>query len=297
MISAQEKHVNYFSMEYVEGQSLSELIRTHGAVPPEVAASYILQAARGLKVAHDHGMIHRDIKPSNLMLSRHGIVKLADLGLVKISDDPDPAVSPSGRGDKPPAGLPEGEPSAVESSPNLTRVDKSMGTPAYMAPEQARAPSHVGRSADIYSLGCTLYALVTGRPPFQGKTALELITKHAIQPVIPPEVVVERVPKTLSEIILKMVAKDPKDRYATIEDVIAALECFLGIAALRVPDAPSGRSRDPRSVCVRHSIHLRPLGSASGSSVASSSRAAWASCSRSSRDGLTWLSSCSGLES
>ena len=95
-----------------------------------------------------------------------------------------------------------------------------MGTPAYMAPEQARDASHVGCSADIYSLGCTLYALVTGRPPFQGKTAMELITKHAFESVVPPELVVDRVPKALSEIILKMVAKDPKDRYATIDEVI-----------------------------------------------------------------------------
>jgi serine/threonine protein kinase len=224
-----EKDVNYFSMEYVDGQTLAELIKSVGAVPPETAASHILQAARGLKVAHDHGMIHRDIKPDNLMLSRHGIVKVADLGLVKTSADPaadrplvdgsKTADGPHGRGDD-----------ELESPPDLTRLNRAMGTPAYMAPEQALDASHVGRPADIYSLGCTLYALVTGRPPFQGKSALELITKHAVEPVVPPELVVDRVPKALSVIILKMVAKDPKDRYATIDEVIVALESFLGIA-------------------------------------------------------------------
>jgi serine/threonine protein kinase len=224
-----EKDVNYFSMEYVDGQTLAELIRSAGAVPPEVAASHILQAARGLKVAHDHGMIHRDIKPDNLMLSRHGIIKVADLGLVKTAGDP--AVDrPLADGDKPPDGPPEREADDTESPPNLTRMNRAMGTPAYMAPEQAKDASHVGRAADIYSLGCTLYALVTGRPPFQGKTVMELITKHASEPVVPPDLVVDRVPKALSEIILKMVAKDPKDRYATIDEVIVALESFLGIA-------------------------------------------------------------------
>jgi eukaryotic-like serine/threonine-protein kinase len=224
----EEREVNYFSMEYVDGQTLAELVHTGGALPPEVAASHILQAARGLKVAHDHGMIHRDIKPDNLMLSRHGIVKVADLGLVKTTED-----LAADRG-KSPAGPEETVSDDADSPPNLTRLNKAMGTPAYMAPEQARDAAHVGRAADIYSLGCTLYALVTGRPPFQGKTALELITKHAVEPVVPPELLVDRVPKALSEVILKMVAKDPKDRYASIDDVIAALESFLGIA----PTAP-----------------------------------------------------------
>ena len=132
-----EKEVNYFSMEFVDGQTLAELIQTSGAVPPEVAASHILQAARGLKVAHDHGMIHRDIKPDNLMLSRHGIVKVADLGLVKTSVEP--AAEPQLEdGDKPPAGPSERAGDDEESSPNITRVNRAMGTPAYMAPEQAR---------------------------------------------------------------------------------------------------------------------------------------------------------------
>jgi serine/threonine protein kinase len=101
-----EKDVNYFSMEYVEGQTLAELIQTEGVVPPEVAVSHILQACRGLKVAHDHGMIHRDIKPENLMLNRYGIVKLADLGLVKVAGG-EAAASPTAAGGTPPTGMPE----------------------------------------------------------------------------------------------------------------------------------------------------------------------------------------------
>jgi eukaryotic-like serine/threonine-protein kinase len=221
--------VNYFSMEYVDGQTLAELIRTGGALPPEVAASHILQAARGLKVAHDHGMIHRDIKPENLMLSRHGIVKVADLGLVKTGGDPAADRRLADDGEQPVGPL-EDTDDRTDPSANLTQMNRAMGTPSYMAPEQARDASRVGTAADIYSLGCTLYALVTGRPPFQGKTAMEVFTKHAVEPVVPPELLVETVPKGLSEITLKMVAKDPKDRYAAIDEVIVALESFLGIA-------------------------------------------------------------------
>lgn len=104
-----------------------------------------------------------------------------------------------------------------------------MGTPAYMSPEQATDSTSVDQRADIYSLGCTLYVLITGKPPFEGKTALEIITKHKMQPIVPPEVVVKRVPKNLSTILLKMMAKKPEDRYQSMDEVIAALEGFLGM--------------------------------------------------------------------
>jgi hypothetical protein len=105
----------------------------------------------------------------------------------------------------------------------------AMGTPHFMAPEQARDSASVDARADIYSLGCTVYMLVTGHPPFAGKTAIEVITKHASEPVVPPDAVVKRVPKELSDIILKMVAKQPADRYANMAEVIKALEGFLGV--------------------------------------------------------------------
>ena len=88
----------------------------------------------------------------------------------------------------------------------------AMGTPAFMAPEQARDAARVDARADIYSLGCTLYDLVTGRPPFEGRTAVEILSKHQTEPITPPELVVKRVPKALSAIILKMIAKKPEDR-------------------------------------------------------------------------------------
>jgi serine/threonine protein kinase len=106
----------------------------------------------------------------------------------------------------------------------------SMGTPAYMSPEQAVDAATVDQRADIYSLGCTMYDLLTGRPPFVGRTAMEVITKHQREPVVPPDMVVRNVPRSLSEILIKLIAKRPAERYQTMGEVITALEDFLGVA-------------------------------------------------------------------
>ena len=216
-----ERDTNFFSMEFVEGESLGDMVKRDGNLDAEVAVGYILQAARGLAVAHEQGMVHRDIKPDNLMLNRHGIVKVADLGIVKT-----PGAAEADRPAEERSAPRKINPSAPTQ---VTMAGIAMGTPAYMAPEQARDAAKVDARADIYSLGCTLYVLVTGRPPFEGKTAVEVITKHASQPIVPPEVIVKRVPKALSEIILKMVAKRAEDRYQTMPELIKALEKFLGV--------------------------------------------------------------------
>ena len=217
----EDRATNYFSMEFVDGQSLADLVQREGKLDVEVAVGYVLQAARGLAFAHEQGMVHRDIKPDNLLLSRHGIVKIADLGIVKTPGALEKAASN--------ASLPPGARVDASAPTKVTLAGSAMGTPAYMAPEQARDASHVDGRADIYSLGCTLYVLVTGRTPFEGRTAAEVITKHATEAVLPPDMVVKRVPKALSEIILKMVAKAPEDRYQSMAEVAKALERFLGV--------------------------------------------------------------------
>lgn len=209
---------HFFSMEFVQGQSLMDVVKKEGKLPADVAVGYILQAARGLRYGHRQGMVHRDIKPDNLMLNTEGIVKVADLGLVKLPSGELPAQAgavPSDEND--------------EGDSNLTRAGAVMGTPAYMSPEQSTDSASVDARADVYSLGCTLYVMITGKPPFEGRTALEIISKHQTQPITPPEVVVKRVPKALSAILLKMMAKKPQDRYQSMEEVIAALEGFLGL--------------------------------------------------------------------
>jgi serine/threonine protein kinase len=219
--------VHYFSMEFVEGESLAELVKREGKLDPEAAAGYILQAARGLKFAHDRGMIHRDIKPANLMLNTQGVVKVADLGLVKTPGSAEPPAAG-------PAPAPDRSPKAKAARTladvgEITQAHRALGTPMYMAPEQTRDAARVDHRADIYSLGCTFYALVTGRAPYSGSTAMEVMAKHSREEIVPPEVIAKRVPKEVSAIILKMVAKKPEDRYPDMASLIKALEAFLGV--------------------------------------------------------------------
>ncbi len=159
-------------MELVPGGSLSDLLMKQGRLDPAVATAMILQAARGLKYAHDHGMVHRDIKPANLMISSDGLVKVADLGLVKTPAMDEESDAASDR-------------SAMLASANasVTGVGSTMGTPAYMSPEQADDATAVDHRADIYSLGCTFYALLTGTPPFSGASAIEVVSKHRTVPL------------------------------------------------------------------------------------------------------------------
>lgn len=212
----------FFSMEYVRGKTLADIVKLQGKLDPETAVGYVLQAARGLKHAHDRGMIHRDVKPDNLLLDEHGLIKVADLGLVKTptisrADDQLTDASASGR-----SGL-------LSLPPDMTGARIALGTPAYMSPEQCRDAATVDHRADIYSLGCTLYVLVTGRPPFDGTTAVELMSKHAYDPLVPPEQIVSRVPKAVSAIIQRMMAKDPNDRFQDMSEVVRTLEAWLGV--------------------------------------------------------------------
>ncbi len=212
------RQTNFFSMEFVEGQSLADVIKSEGAIDPEIAAGYTLQAARGLKFAHDHGMIHRDVKPENLLLNEQGVVKVADLGLVKRAGTKDAANSPRA----------VGMPGAADM--RTTEAHVFFGTPFYMAPEQAKDAANVDARADIYSLGCTLYALLTGRPPFTGKTVVEVLSKHAATPITPPEKISPRIAGSLSAIVIKMMAKRVEERYQSMAQVINDLEEHLGVA-------------------------------------------------------------------
>lgn len=214
---------NYFSMEFVRGESLDEIVHRTGPLSPDVAVGYTLQAARGLHYAHTHGMVHRDVKPANMLLNDQGVVKIADLGLVKVA-----TAGANGDEEAPPS--PEAAPSAgslMAATADVTTVNVAMGTPAFMAPEQADNAAGVDHRADIYSLGCSLYVMLTGKPLFQGATAIEVLTKHRTAPVVRPDLVVSNVPKLLADITLKMVAKQPEQRYQNLADVIRDLEKFL----------------------------------------------------------------------
>ena len=218
----------YTAVEYVPGASLAEEIARRGRVEPLLAASWILQAARGLAEAHAQGIWHRDIKPENLRLDRGGLVVVDDLGL---ETTPSLAAAES-RLDKADRKGPAGRGSTVSRdaaavAPTIERV--AVGTPAYMAPELARDALVIDGRADVYSLGCVFYELVTGRPPYSRPTATELIASHQDQPMIPPREFVPRLSPAIGETIEAMTRKAPEERLPGMSAVVDALEHCLGL--------------------------------------------------------------------
>ncbi len=220
----EDKGRTYFSREFVEGLTSAELVRDKQCLDVDEAVGYILQAARGLKCAHDQGMIHRDIRPENLLLNGQGVVKVADLGLVLT---PEVALAEEGAIAAKPASAPGA--SSATGLTQITPASAAPGTPGYMAPEQGQAAAHVDRRADIYSLGCTLCFLLTGQPPSEGQAVLEALDEYHMLPSSSRQVVAKRVPNALSAIIRTMTAAKPGERYADLADVIRDLEGFLGI--------------------------------------------------------------------
>jgi eukaryotic-like serine/threonine-protein kinase len=217
----QDAGQHYFSMEWVRGGPLSDVVRDHGPVDPRVAATYTLQAARGLQFAHRHGMVHRDVKPANLLLNEEGVVKVADLGLVKVPDQPDPesdvAVASASSG--------------MASGTQVTMMGTAVGTPAYMAPEQGLDATTVDHRADIYSLGCSLFYFLTGKPPFDGSQVSEVMKQHAQAERPDVQKINHRVPDALGIVIKRSMAKRPEDRYASLAEMILDLEAFLGLSS------------------------------------------------------------------
>jgi serine/threonine protein kinase len=195
----QDGALHYLIMEYVEGRSLEELLQQKGRLPPREAVEYAIQAARGLAHAHERGIVHRDVKPANLLLDACGTVKILDMGLARFHTD---------------------------STDNLTeRVGGGvLGSPDYLAPEQMT--KQLDTRSDVYSLGATLYALLLGEPPFSGRTVAQKLADHLHRPVPPPHLRDPNVPRPLSLVVLRMLAKDPADRYQTPAEVIEALGPF-----------------------------------------------------------------------
>ncbi|MFM7845961.1 MAG: Hsp70 family protein [Planctomycetota bacterium] len=204
------KGIFFLVMEFVEGADLGSIVNQHGPLTVTEALSYIAQAARGLEYAHSKGVIHRDIKPGNLLLDRQGTVRVLDMGLARFDEHY------------------EVENSGSNVSDQLTRENQIVGTVEYMAPEQADDSGQVDRRSDMYSLGCTLYRLLTGHPPYLADTPLKTLMAHRIRPI--PSLRAERtdVPEAVDEIYKRMVAKAPADRYQTMGELLQALEPLVG---------------------------------------------------------------------
>jgi serine/threonine-protein kinase len=214
--------LSYIAMEYLDGRDLGDLKL---GLSPVMTARLLRQAARGVNALHDAGVIHRDLKPGNLMLIHEDerlILKICDLGLAKI-----------------------------EGAERMTVDGIVFGTPLYMAPEQVLSPATIGRSADIYALGCIAYYFLTGRPPFVKPDLLSMLTAHQVERPEPLSKVRGGVPRELEDIIMRCLAKNPQER-PTAKQLVEALSPFeedaeeqretevmpQPTASLSTPDAP-----------------------------------------------------------
>jgi serine/threonine-protein kinase len=187
---------HYFVMEYVEGQTVHDLIVANKRFNQQEAVDIAISVAEALEHAHQKGLIHRDVKPKNVMFTPQGVVKLADLGLARAIGDKEAAEAEQG---------------------------KAYGTPYYISPEQIRGEVNIGPQADIYSLGATLYHMLTGSVPFNGKNPNEVMQKHLKAPLVPPDHVNPKLSAGVSEVIERMMAKSRKDRYRTCNELLTDL--------------------------------------------------------------------------
>ncbi len=201
---------HYIVMQFVDGSSLDAMVKNspQHRLDPIHAVNFILQTAQGLESAHRKKIIHRDIKPANIMVTSDGVVKITDFGLAK--------------------GVSKADVSTVSSG-------LIVGTPLYMAPEQC-VGSEIDDRTDIYSLGITFYFLLTGKPPFTGANSFEILEKHITENPIPPDQLYQDIPPEITNVVMKMMAKIPNDRYQNCGEVAEALEVILeGMTVVECP--------------------------------------------------------------
>ncbi len=188
---------HYFVMEYIDGKTVYDDLAAGRLYSEKEALKIIIQVARALEHASARGFVHRDVKPKNIMLTRDNVAKLADMGLARETSDMKAARAEAGR---------------------------AYGTPYYISPEQIRGEERIDFRADMYSLGCTLYHMVTGKVPFEGSTPSAVMNKHLKEPVVPPDHIVPTLSAGVGEVIERMMAKKREDRYPSWSDLLADLE-------------------------------------------------------------------------
>ncbi len=193
----EQDNITYIVMEYVEGGTLKDRLKQRPLTVPE-AVDFMIQAAEGLDCAHRNGIIHRDVKPANMLLRRDGHLLISDFGIAKI----------------------------LEGTTNLTRVGTGIGTPQYMSPEQGTGQA-VDRSSAIYSLGIVMFHCLTGHVPFTAENPVSITVKHLNEPLPVQRLQMAGVPTPIEQIVVKMTAKSPQERYQTMEALVAALKSVL----------------------------------------------------------------------
>lgn len=193
---------HYVAMELMDGKSMQDWANQVGALSVADALLVTIVCGEALHYAHEKNMVHRDVKPDNILVTKKGVVKVSDLGLAKAVDEEDLALTQSGTG---------------------------LGTPHYMAPEQARNAKHVDRRCDVYALGCTLYYLLTGKTPFKGESLVELIQSKVKGQFTPPRQINKNIPDKLNLIIEKSMMVDANHRYQSCGEFVKDLES-LGLA-------------------------------------------------------------------
>jgi WD40 repeat protein/serine/threonine protein kinase len=197
---------HYFSMDYVAGESLANKI-ARGPLPVREAATLVMKVAQAVSFAHVEGVIHRDLKPANILLDAKGEPRVTDFGLAKRI---------------------QGEPGAVATGLDLTQTGQVLGTPSYMPPEQAAGKTKdIGSRSDVYSLGAVLYCALTGHPPFQAASTLDTLLQVLDREPVPPRTLNSAVPRDLETICLKCLAKEPRKRYPSAQELAADLDRFL----------------------------------------------------------------------
>lgn len=205
----------YLVMEYLEGEDLDKILGREGSLAPTRAVGLVLQACRALAAAHERGIVHRDLKPENLFRTFRDDgsewIKVLDFGIAKVHD------------------------SFGDASTRLTATGTMLGTPMYMAPEQACGAKHIDERADIYALGSILYELLTGRPPFDGETYNEIIVKIATQDPLPPTALRPKLDPDLEAVIMTAIAKDPDERFGTVLELARALLPFGNSTGMTFP--------------------------------------------------------------
>lgn len=206
--------IHFLCMELVDGPDLSAYIREHGVLPVSTAVECIRHTACGLQYAHEQGVIHRDIKPGNLLMSRDGAVKILDLGLARIDDH-------------------------LTDRTQLTNTGQVMGTIDFMSPEQALDTHVVDARSDIYSLGMTLWYLLVGHPAYESNSLMGRMLAHREQPIPSLHSIRSDACPQLDHVFRRMVAKDPKDRFQNMTQVLTAMEEFETAASENLPKVNS----------------------------------------------------------